>query len=237
MGMFDGATEKQAVDGFPGKRTTAAFNKANQLGYQLDSNGRFIKKEDKTWTPTQKGCKRVYNPVTKKYTTECAEYANQELAAFKNGSYYVGAVGDAWTRIMNGDNIQSGYDDLEDFKTTWNPFDNETKRRYQYSLKAADALKKKLNLKTLVPGEVYMANMYFQDSPNVDKAFYNGTGIKGKHKATRGTHTGNIYYDYNTKEWRISHNIHGKEYNDRLVDVLGSNHKYGVTALSRVRHN
>jgi hypothetical protein len=31
---------------------------------------------------------------------------------------------------MNGDNIQSGYDDLPDFETTWNPFDNETKRRY-----------------------------------------------------------------------------------------------------------
>lgn len=54
-----------------------------------------------------------------------------------------------------------------------------------------------------------MANMYFEGSPNVEKAFANGTGIKGKHKATRGTHTGNIYYDNPTKTWRISHNVHG----------------------------
>ncbi len=235
-GMFDNSTKQQAVDGLPGKRTTAAFNKAEQLGY-VYKGGRWIKQEGESWEPTQKLCKRVYNPQTKKYTTECAEYANSELRAFKNGSYYIGAVGDAWTRVMNGDNIQSGYDDLPNFKTTWwNPFDNETKRKYQYSLQAADAFKKKFNIASLKPGEVYMANMYFKGSPNVKKAFENGAGIKGKHKATRGTHTGNIYYDTPTKTWRISHNIHGQEHNERLVDVLGSNHKYGVTGISRVKH-
>lgn len=235
-GMYDNSTRQQAIDGLPGKRTTAAFNKAKQLGYTYRGNGNFIKQEGKNWQPTQKMCRKVYNPVTKKYTTECSEYANQELAAFKHGSYYTGVAGDAWTRVMNGDNIQSGYDDLPDFETTWNPFDNETKRRYQYSVQAAEAFKKKFRITSLKPGEVYMANMYFKGSPNVEKAFANGTGIRGKHKATRGTHTGNIYYDNPTKTWRISHNIHGQEHNERLVDVLGGNHKYGVTAISRVKH-
>lgn len=230
-------TEKQAIDGVAGSLTNAAISKAKQLGYVLNEDGTFIKNEGKSWQPSQRGCKIVYNPVTKQYTSECAEYANQELAAFKGGTYYKGTAGDAWTRIMNGDEIQSGYDDLEDFKETWNPFDNETKRKYQYSLKAADAFEKKFDINSLRPGEVYMANMYFKGSPNVDKAFDNGTGIRGKHKATRGTHTGNIYFDSNTGEWRISHNIHGREHNESIKDVLGGNHRYGVTAISRVRHN
>ena len=80
-----------------------------------------------------------------------------------------------------------------------------------------------------------MANLYFEGSPNIEKAFTNATGIRGKQKATRGTHTGNVWYD--GANWRISHNIHGKEYTENLADVLGSGHKWGVTALSRVRHN
>lgn len=35
------------------------------------------------------------------------------------------------------------------------------------------------------------------------------------------------------KNWRVTHNIHGKIHNDLLQDVLGGNngYKYGVTSM------
>lgn len=223
-----------------GPETQKAETRAARNGIYY-SNGRYIKSN--SWRPSQQQCKRVFNPVKGEYTTECSEYANQELQNFKGGTYYTGVSGDAWTRLSNGEFVENGYNYLDNPdispKINLGKLYNNTKARekqmYNYSLQAADKFKEHFDAKKLNPKEVYMANLYFEGSPNIEKAFTNASGIRGKQKATRGTHTGNVWYD--GANWRISHNIHGKEYTENLADVLGSGHQWGVTALSRVRHN
>lgn len=231
---------KQVVDGIEGLETEKAESKAAREGlYYI--NGEF--KRSNSWRPTQQNCKKVFNPVTGQYTTECSEYANQELQNFRGGTYYKNVSGDAWTRLSNGEFVENGYNYLEDpnigIKINLGRFYNNTKSRLKkmsdYNLKAADKFKEYFDVNKLDPQEVYMANLYFKGSPNVEEAFNNATGIRGKQKATRGTHTGNVWYD--GTNWKISHNIHGREHTEDLQNVLGSNHNWGITALARVLHN
>lgn len=256
------ATFSSSVDGIRGRITNAAIANAKAMGYDVDeSTGKVTKKKvfnpikpeteqfqlpvktKEAWTPSQINCEKVVNPITGKITTECAEYANSELNNYKRGNYYQDAYGDAWTRVANGDYIENGYNYLEEpdlsvnikniLRGRKNRIQNQ--KMYKYSTQAADKFKEHFDINSLDPNEVYMVNMYFKGSPNIKKAFENGTGIKGKQKATRGTHTGNVWFD--GKTWKVSHNIHGQEHTDNLSEVLGSGLNYGITAMSRVRHN
>lgn len=199
-------------------------------------------KTKEAWTPTQMNCRKVVNPITGKITAECAEYANSEINNYKGGTYYNPTYGDAWTRVANGEYVENGYNYLDDPDISVSPKDYirrrasrvKNRKMYLYSEQASDKFKEHFDINTLDPNEVYMVNMYFKGSPNVKKAFENGTGIKGKQKATRGTHTGNVWFD--GKTWKVSHNIHDEEHTDNLQDVLGSGLNYGVTAMSRIKH-
>ena len=59
--------------------------------------------------------------------------------------------------------------------------------------------------------------------------FYNST-IK-ENTGTPATHVGYAYWD--GKNWRVTHNIHGKIHNELLDEVLGSNNgqKFGITSM------
>ncbi len=48
---------------------------------------------------------------------------------------------------------------------------------------------------------------------------------------TPGTHTGVLYYNPDTKSWRVNH-IHGEVNDDDFISLQGGNKKYGVTAIA-----
>lgn len=192
-------------------------------------------------------------------TEQCARWANDSLRRFKkNGRRIFGARevgGDAWTRLSAGKNskmIFSGYDNIP-YDTTSNTqakidyqayVDAESKNpgsgintpalkaMRSQSIKrnhtAADNLKSKFNTNTLDKSKVYMVNMYYDSSPNAGIAWY------GASNGTTGTHTGNLYWNSETNDWRVAHNIHGNIHDDKFDDVRGSKNKfgYGVTAIA-----
>ena len=75
---------------------------------------------------------------------------------------------------------------------------------------------------------VYPVNMYYKTSPHMID-FYN-SAIK-ENTGTPATHVGYAYWD--GKNWRVTHNIHGKIHNELLDEVLGSNNgqKFGITSM------
>jgi hypothetical protein len=70
--------------------------------------------------------------------------------------------------------------------------------------------------------------MYYTNSKKHQQAYDEGeNGITS-------THTGNMFYNHNTDQWEVVHNIDGNVYLNNLTDILGGNNKlgFGITAIS-----
>lgn len=154
---------------------------------------------------------------SKTFTQMCAEFQNKVL---RNSGYKT--ANDAWN-LSNADLYMSGYDTLEK-PTKYNLY-----KVQKYNRNAANNLKQNLDSNMLDPNQVYIANMYYIGSPFQEEA-YN----KGKNNIT-GTHTGYVKFNRDTNSWEVTHNIDGTVHVDQLNNILGSNGRYGVTALLKPR--
>lgn len=156
----------------------------------------------------------------------CAAYANRELRSFidsKSGnSEYPQMSGHAWTRLSNGEMLYNGYEGLPYDSTKYSKNATEDRNR-----QASERFYKEFDSKQLDPNETYLVNMYYKGSPSYQEAWENAKS------GTTGTHTGNAYYDHDRKRWMVSHNIHGKVYNEDFITLQGYNRPYGITAIAK----
>ena len=228
-------------DGILGNVTKNALKRAWQAGYRY-INGKLTKDFQPSnyvaWTPeSTKGSvqnRRAYtydlNSRSWIPTKECAQWANSALHRYmdkRNRTLfkYDEVGGDAWTRLGAGKNtkmIYSGYEGME-----YNPNKYSGNRASdERNWAAADNLYKGFDSKKLDKNKTYIVNMYYNDSPNKERAWRNALN------GTTGTHTGNLYWNPKTNSWRVAHNIHGKIYDDDFISIQGRGHKYGVTAIA-----
>ena len=89
---------------------------------------------------------------------------------------------------------------------------------------------KNFDSKTLDVTRPYVVNMYYNDSPYLEEAYNNGKGVSG-------THTGVLTYDEPSKSWIVTHNIHGKIFQEPFISLQNGKGKYGVTAVYAPREN
>ena len=157
-------------------------------------------------------------------TPECATYVNTQLRGMG-----INAGGDAYQMGRRYKDFVNGYDgiNLTPNMAGYNHNDSiQAIRNIHYQ--AADNFKNNLDILQMRKNHVYPVNMYYKTSPHrID--FYN-SAIK-ENTGTPATHVGYAYWD--GKNWRVTHNIHGKIHNELLNEVLGSNNgeKFGITSM------
>lgn len=165
-------------------------------------------------------------------TGQCAAYANDALKQAQNGSGFhtyssedIG--GHAWTRMHSGKHpskmIFYGYESEDYDRDNYSPKASDDR-----NFAAAERLKAMLDYSKLDKNEVYMVNMFAKESPHRKAAWKNGLG------GITGSHTGNLYYDYDDETWKVNHGAGYWVHTDNLSDLLGSKGHYGVTAISLV---
>lgn len=143
-------------------------------------------------------------------TNECAEWSNGVL---RDNGFDVS--GNAWG--LNGvDFVFNGYEGLE------KPATYDKGKVHQYNVSASRNILKNFDSKTLDPEKAYVVNMYYADSPAQESAYNEGKGVTG-------THTG-ILTNENGR-WTVTHNIHGKIYQDDFIGLQGGKGRWGVTAI------
>lgn len=157
-------------------------------------------------------------------TPECATYVNTQLR-----SMGINAGGDAYQMGRRYKNFVNGYDgvNLTPNMSGYNRNDSiQAIRNIHYQ--AADNFKNNFDVLQMRKNHVYPVNMYYKTSPHMID-FYN-SAIK-ENTGTPATHVGYAYWD--GKNWRVTHNIHGKIHNELLDEVLGSNNgqKFGITSM------
>jgi murein DD-endopeptidase MepM/ murein hydrolase activator NlpD len=238
---------KWGADGVWGNDSQAALNQARKDGYTIQK-GQLVKVESKPTvspkptpapkpkvTPQPTVVDSDYRPYTPAHkhgqqcgVDGCAQYANDSLRNYKdaNGKALYSwdtTGGDAWTRLSRGSAkmVYSGYDSVDYDRTNYSHAASD-KRNFA----AADKLFREFNSKTLDPNKTYMVNMFYKGSPARREAWERSEG------GTTGTHTGNLYWDSNRQRWRVTHNIHGKVYDDDFISIQGSKGQYGVTAIA-----
>lgn len=187
----------------------------------------------KRWLATQgvpeealKGLTIPEKPVDRlgNLTPECATYVNTQLRGMG-----IKAGGDAYQMGRRYKDFVNGYDgvNLTPNMAGYNHNDSlQAIRNIHYQ--AADNFKKNLDPLQMRKNHVYPVNMYYKTSPHMID-FYN-SAIK-ENTGTPATHVGYAYWD--GKNWRVTHNIHGKIHNELLDEVLGSNNgqKFGITSM------
>lgn len=153
--------------------------------------------------------------VGKANTPECAQWSNRELTKYFGDGIY----GDAWTRNIynNTTKVYSGYDGLK------KPSKYNENDAVDYLTNAAINLKDNIDLSALKDGD--MVGMYFNASPNFEKAFNNGAGNETH------THTGHIRVEDGVPY--VYHNVHGNIIKNKAKSVLGPNHPYGIVSVYR----
>ena len=157
-------------------------------------------------------------------TPECATYVNTQLRGMG-----INAGGDAYQMGRRYKDFVNGYDgiNLTPNMAGYNHNDSiQAIRNIHYQ--AADNFKNNLDILQMRKNHVYPVNMYYKTSPHMID-FYN-SAIK-ENTGTPATHVGYAYWD--GKNWRVTHNIHGKIHNELLDEVLGSNNgeKFGITSM------
>lgn len=157
-------------------------------------------------------------------TPECATYVNTQLRGMG-----INAGGDAYQMGRRYKDFVNGYDgvNLTPNMAGYNHNDSiQAIRNIHYQ--AADNFKNNLDQLQMRKNHVYPVNMYYKTSPHMID-FYN-SAIK-ENTGTPATHVGYAYWD--GKNWRVTHNIHGKIHNELLNEVLGSNNgeKFGITSM------
>ena len=187
----------------------------------------------KRWLATQgvpeealKGLTIPEKPVDRlgNLTPECATYVNTQLRGMG-----INAGGDAYQMGRRYKDFVNGYDgvNLTPNMAGYNHNDSlQAIRNIHYQ--AADNFKNNLDQLQMRKNHVYPVNMYYKTSPHMID-FYN-SAIK-ENTGTPATHVGYAYWD--GKNWRVTHNIHGKIHNELLDEVLGSNNgkKFGITSM------
>lgn len=157
-------------------------------------------------------------------TPECATYVNTQLRGMG-----INAGGDAYQMGRRYKDFVNGYNgiNLTPNMAGYNHNDSiQAIRNIHYQ--AADNFKNNLDILQMRKNHVYPVNMYYKTSPHMID-FYN-SAIK-ENTGTPATHVGYTYWD--GKNWRVTHNIHGKIHNELLDEVLGSNNgkKFGITSM------
>ena len=142
---------------------------------------------------------------------DCAKWANNDIRTFQKGTVFKPIYGHAWTRLAQGDGpYLSGYD----YVTRGMRNANDNTINYE----AADSLTNHIKDYYLDVNNTYAVNLAYgnnyRDMPSKDEAITLGKG------RTLGTHTGNLWFDYNDKQWKITHNVHNKIMTSTLMDVL-----------------
>lgn len=143
---------------------------------------------------------------------DCAKYAN---ARIEEGEGDYSSWGNAWN-LKNVDLVYSGYDKANRPKK----FDyNEVDK---YNRTASDKVWTDFDSKTLDPNKPYLVNMYYNKSPFLETAYKDGNGVTGTHVGVLENIGG---------KWYVTHNIHGKVYQEPFFGLQGGNKNWGVTAI------
>lgn len=143
---------------------------------------------------------------------DCAKYANGRV---EEGEGDYSTWGNAWN-LKNVDLVFSGYNQDDRPKE----FDYDAVDKYNRA--ASDRVWTDFDSKTLDPDRPYMVNMYYKGSPYLETAYKEGKGVTG-------THTG-VLENINGK-WYVTHNIHGKIFQEPFLNLQGGNKNWGVTAI------
>lgn len=159
------------------------------------------------------------NGDTYTVSPECAYFSNHTL----NDQGYM-MSGNAWTP-RGGDIIYNGFANLDKPKSfNDKAYDTYVRQAVQ------NVYNNFITRDTLDPEQVYTVNMFYQNSPNKEKAFTEGQNVFG-------THTGYLNYDTTDDTWYVTHNIDGKIYKNKFGSLQNSKGKIGVTAISKPRKN
>lgn len=160
-----------------------------------------------------KGGKRISNFTNgeKTFTEQCAEFQNTML---RNAGYRTS--GSAWN-LNDADLVYSGYI-AENKPTKYNKY-----KVQKYNWAAAKKLANEFDTNQLDTNKVYVTNMYYNESPYQETAYNEGRD------SITGTHTGYMWFNPDTSQWEVIHNIHGTVHVDPLSSIKGK--KYGVTAI------
>lgn len=163
-----------------------------------------------------------------KFTEECAAHANALL--WKRG---IRASGHAYQMPSFFHPVMNGYFRLSLPKMEGYTYAQKFNAIMNFHRRAADYIKKRLDISQLDPKYCYVVNMYYNTSKYMVDFYY-----AAKEQGTRnyGTHVGVVYYDAESQDWVVEHNIHGNVHRDSLHAVLGGRsnpHKYGVTTIYR----
>ena len=157
-------------------------------------------------------------------TPECATYVNTQLR-----SMGINAGGDAYQMGRRYKDFVNGYNGVNLTPNMAGYSHNDSVQAIRnIHYQAADNFKNNLDVLQMRKNHVYPVNMYYKTSPHMID-FYN-SAIK-ENTGTPATHVGYAYWD--GKDWRVTHNIHGKIHNELLNEVLGSNNgqKFGITSM------
>ena len=157
-------------------------------------------------------------------TPECATYVNTQLRGMG-----INAGGDAYQMGRRYKDFVNGYDGITLTPNMAGYTHNDSIQAIRnIHYQAADNFKNNLDILQMRKNHVYPVNMYYKTSPHMID-FYN-SAIK-ENTGTPATHVGYAYWD--GKNWRVTHNIHGKIHNELLNEVLGSNNgeKFGITSM------
>lgn len=157
-------------------------------------------------------------------TPECATYVNTQLR-----SMGINAGGDAYQMGRRYKDFVNGYNGVNLTPNMAGYSHNDSVQAIRnIHYQAADNFKNNFDLLQMRKNHVYPVNMYYKTSPHMID-FYN-SAIK-ENTGTPATHVGYAYWD--GKDWRVTHNIHGKIHNELLNEVLGSDngYKFGITSM------
>lgn len=144
----------------------------------------------------------------------CAQWSNKQIN--ENSPYKV--YGDAWTRSnQKVKKVYSGYD----VNARPAEFDKDDVKAYTYN--AADSVAKTIDPTKLKNYDV--VGLYYRGSPSWKKAYENGT------RGETQTHTGHIMVEDGVPY--VYHNVHGNIIKNKVEDILGSDHPYGIVSVYR----
>lgn len=149
---------------------------------------------------------------------DCAKYANSRV---EEGEGDYSTWGNAWN-LKNVDLVYSGYNQDEKPEV----FDYTAVDKYNRA--ASDRVWSDFDSKTLDPNRPYLVNMYYNKSPFLETAYNEGNGVTG-------THVG-VLENINGK-WYVTHNIHGKVFQEPFLQLQGGKKNWGVTAIFSPRTN
>lgn len=141
---------------------------------------------------------------------QCAEWMNNLL---RDNGYEIS--GNAWN-LNDTTTVFNGFENLE------KPAAFDTKAVAAYNREASKNVLKNFDSKTLDTSKPYIVNMYYTDSPAQKQAYDSGENVTG-------THAGVLTFE--DGKWVVTHNIHGKIYQDDFLKLQGGKGKYGVTAI------